>query len=610
MANLRLSREIHTNAQNSINFSSEYAGNVAENVLVAPTSLKWISTTDTSEWISGDWGQQKTVSFISLLGVDFSQGGTVTIRARLSTVSNFSTTTYDTTLASTDVHGDSALFPLFVNFWISSPVTARYWRIDITDAANTDGRLEIGRVLIGRHFSPTVNMDLGYSLGFVDRSPISYTAGNILKLLQRPKNRLASCTLSHLTQDELVIVNKMVVGHEVFVSAYPEIADGGTADDAEQEQQNTIVGVVQSNVAVRQLSGMRHGTQITIREDGAVGSIPGDSMSAVWLRVDNNLSDLDDAGTARDNLAIGDDIGRPNMLDNAGMQFWQRSESVGALTTSGVKAADRWYIDFTQSASESYSVVKSDVEDLGEEDYGLIQPIRLGTTAAHGGIALTQRLEEQWLDAVSSKTVALSFWFKAAAAVTLDDIKLAGDLDNAGTGDFSSAFTPSTVSWSSGGLVRYEGTVTLAAISTTRGTDPYLELRIGSTSSQSAQWQTVEIAGIKLEIGDVATRWQAKDPGTDYENCRRHYQASSSTGAENIFSGDVTNTDAYYQPVMLATEMYATPTIAVTNQAATNFPTTASSAASISTKGFWLTRTANGSGAGLFRDSWTAKTDW
>lgn len=615
MANLRLSREIYSTPNTYIEASSEYDGNVGENVLTAPTSLKWVANSDTTEYLYGDLGENKEVTFVSLLGVNFSQSGTVTIRCRLSVNAFVTSPAYDTTHDSSDVFGDSSVFPLIVNFWPgseASPITARYWRVDITDSSNPDTRVEIGRVVIGRHWSPSVNMDLGYSLGFVDRSPVNYTTGSIARILKKPKRRTASFIVSHVTRAERINLAKAATGHEVFLSAYPEIADGGTSEDEEVEQQNTLVGIMQSNVALRALSGTRTGAQITVLEDAAISGGDDADMSALWLRVENNLSDLDDAKTARENLEIETDFARVNMLDNAGMQEWQRSTNSTGNTTDGVKAADRWYIDFTQSASETFSVSKPTQEALGTgiQPVGLIQPIQIDTSAAHGGISLTQRLEEKWID-LATQTCTLSFWFKASAAVTLDDLQLNVRLDNSGTGDTTNNFSPTSVSYSSGDWVRYEGTVAYATPSTTRGSLPYLELRIGSTSSQTARWQGVKIAGIKLEIGAQASRYEARDSAQELAACQRHYQKSAGTNNPGLFVGDVTNTELYYANIWFPTSMHVAPTVALTYYQASRFPTTVGTANNISVDGFLIQKTCNSTGAaGYFRDTWTAATGW
>ena len=610
--NVRVCTDIWSTQQTTVTASSEYNSKVAENVLVSPTSLRWESTTDSSEYLSGDLGQTRDINFISLLGVNFSQSTTVTIRYRLSTVSNFSTTVLDVTEAQTDVFGETEVFPVITNHWAGATVTARYWRIDITDASNTDTRLKIGRVIVGKYFEPEVNSTSGIQLSIISRDQQRPTAGNVLRVLTRPKKRRISLRMEHLSRTEATAFAKLSVGHEIFVSAFPELGSSGDTDDAEIEQQWTMVGTLQPDVPTSRITSDRNIGVLNILEDGAVGRCVGEPLNNIWLKVGNNLSDLDDVGTARDNLEIGEDFGRFNLLDNSDMRIAQRTTVSTLNTTSGVKAHDRWYIDFTQATTETFTVAEGFAQSVGSEYIGLVVPLQVYTSAAHGGIAITQRMENQWLSYVSGKTVSLSFWYKAEAAVTLDEIEINGNLDNGGTGDFSTAFTPSSAAYTSGGFVRYEGTATLSSISLTRGSKPYLELRIGSTSSQSAQWDNIQIAAPKLEIGDVATLWEPEPYGFNLMRCHRHYQNGGTAGGNHVhFYGDVTNSTDYYAQVIFLTRMLFAPTVTTTHASASSFPATASTVGTPGVFGFQAYRTANATAAaGRFRDSWTAATGW
>ena len=336
-------------------------------------------------------------------------------------------------------------------------------------------------------------------------------------------------------------------------------------------------------------------------------------MANIWLSKANNLSDVDSVSAARSNLMLGDDLRRTNLLDNSSFLIAQRGANSTGNTTSGVKALDRWYVDFTQAGSETYTISKETATEIDSEYTGLIVACGISTTADHGGIALTQRMEDNILSMVSGKTVSLSFWFKSGlGAITLDDIKIAGNLDNSGTGDFSVAFSPASVTYTSGDWLRYEGKATLPDISLARGFDAYLELRIGSTASQPSEWILTRIAAPKLEIGRVSTLWSPTSVPLDRKRCFRHYQRGDNTNHNHVsFYGDVTASNDYLARSYFLDRMYSIPTVTTTHVTSLGFGTTASTALNIGVYGFQALRSSTSTTAGAyFLDNWTAATGW
>lgn len=55
--------------------------------------------------------------------------------------------------------------------------TARYWRFNIADTANTDGYVDIGRLIVAGGFQPSINMVYGAGLGFDNETVRETTDG-------------------------------------------------------------------------------------------------------------------------------------------------------------------------------------------------------------------------------------------------------------------------------------------------------------------------------------------------------------------------------------------------------------------------------------------------
>ncbi len=606
MANIRIATDIYTNPNSSVEASSYRNGAVAERVLTPPNTLAWEAFSAANATLTGDWGSNKPVNFACLFGIEYVLTGTSTIKLELSIVSDFATTVYERTIGNADIYGQAGVFPLLAHFWLPSTVNARYWRLTFTGSGQPTDYIGCGRVVIGRYWAPEVNMDTGYQIGFSDRSDIQYTAANIMRVLAKAKARTMAFQLSHLGQTDTLELMKLVVQKEVFISAYPEIGIGGTAEQQEQEQQHTIVGAIQQNVQVAQAHGRRRITNIQATEDGTVGNTPGDSMSAVWLRVDRNLADLQDAKTARDNLRIGDDFSRDNFIDNSMLDHWQRSTNVSGQTSGGVVAADRFFMQFTQAGSETYSVEKGPKYQLGTENRGYFNSVRLNTTADHGGFNVQQRMEEYWLDRSSGNLITLSFWAKSWNPITLDRISVLVRLFNGGIGDFEMNFSPSTFS-TTAALKKYVCVMQMPEVALARGNKPQLRLNIGTTSSQPTRWEDLDITAVKLELGDQATRFAPKDPESELARCQRyHLVGDNSTNLRpSLFSGQVSTGRSYKSNVIFPVQMYDAPDIILTNVANTSFPATTGTVVS-GVGGFTEERTANLTADGEFISSWTA----
>jgi hypothetical protein len=131
-----------------------------------------------------DLGAATKLRVLAVVGHNLSIAAT--IRVRLSTVSDFATTVYDsgTVDAYPNYYDDTSLdwgqpvltgnkpstadaiamrYPLF--FCTPATVTAQYARVEITDTTNSAGYVEISRCFIAPGLQPALNMNYGASWG-------------------------------------------------------------------------------------------------------------------------------------------------------------------------------------------------------------------------------------------------------------------------------------------------------------------------------------------------------------------------------------------------------------------------------------------------------------
>lgn len=183
-------------------------------------SLSGRDTTSGRTWVELDMGAGYSCQIVALVGHNLLT--TAKWRVRLSNSSTFASTVADSgqinvwpTLAgygglpwgvfawgdslTSAERGDYASLAIYL---MDAAVSARYLRIDLFDSGNTDGFLQVGRAWCGPIYQPSLNMDLDWTIGFEDPSEISRGLGGELNVDERPRYRVATCTLGHIPEDE------------------------------------------------------------------------------------------------------------------------------------------------------------------------------------------------------------------------------------------------------------------------------------------------------------------------------------------------------------------------------------------------------------------------
>lgn len=177
--------------------------------------------TQTSAQIDVDFGQQRIIDFMALIRHNISQTGT--IRWRLSAVSDFSTTVYDSgTIDAWPIVEEFGTLPWGVFQWggrlnpevaaeytissfdvLTTAVQARYLRIDISDSLNADGYLQAGRLIAGPSYRPSVNYANGVQFEFVDESRITKSRGGQTFVDEVERYRVMRFELINLPENEM-----------------------------------------------------------------------------------------------------------------------------------------------------------------------------------------------------------------------------------------------------------------------------------------------------------------------------------------------------------------------------------------------------------------------
>ena len=264
----------------------------------------------------------------------------------------------------------------------------------------------------------------------------------------------------------------------------------------------------------------------------AIVDAKGDLISATAadtparLAVGNNGETLvaDSAATVglryQANFAAG-----KNKIINGDFSINQRGFS--STTTTGAYGFDRWLMALS-GATGTYSAQTFTLGAAPVAGYEATNFARLDVTTGNDNCALQQRIES--VKTFANQTVTVSFWAKGTNPTTdgglyvqLSQIFGAGGSPSSAVTVTSSKFVL-TANWT-----RYSFTLSVPSISgktlgTTAGSD-YLALVIGQASSVSTDAWTLDLWGVQVEAGSVATAFQTAT-GTiqgELAACQRYY---------------------------------------------------------------------------------------
>jgi hypothetical protein len=231
-----------------------------------------------------------------------------------------------------------------------------------------------------------------------------------------------------------------------------------------------------------------------------------------------------------------------NKVLNGAFDIWQRGTTVS--NPNGAFLADRFLIsNLTAVPTSTYSQQTFTPGTAPVAGYEAQYFMRFQVTAqgSSTGQAVNQRIED--VRTFAGQTVTFSFWAKAAANLTMNDIKIGQNFGSGGSSATETNFTMSskavTTSWQ-----RFTGTATVPSISgKTVGSSSYIYLYLEILSSQGAY--TFDTWGWQLEAGSVATAFSTAT-GTiqgELAACQRYYyRIVTGTGTFTLCEGEATNT--------------------------------------------------------------------
>lgn len=145
----------------------------------------------------------------------------------------------------------------------ASNANRRWWTIEIFDEDNTDGHLDLSRLLAGRAFKPAINYTEDNSIGLEPITDVAETLGGNRSYWERGLRRTLRLTFANNTWDEAFndifrMMTKARTSRQVFV-----IPDH---EDTEFLQQRSFLATFKQVPAIQQLLVDRSSTLVDLEE--------------------------------------------------------------------------------------------------------------------------------------------------------------------------------------------------------------------------------------------------------------------------------------------------------------------------------------------------------
>lgn len=208
--------------------------------------------------------------------------------------------------------------------------------------------------------------------------------------------------------------------------------------------------------------------------------------------------------------------GFKNKIINGDFRIWQRGATF--TSPSGVYVADRW--NTSQSGGTATTSVARTAFPLGiastigvEADYFLKSTMTATSTTTR--YSVSQRIED--VKTFSGQTVVASFWARADSN-RATNVYL---LQNFGTGGSSQVAAGLLVANLTTSWQKFTFSVTIPSVSgKTIGTDSNLELRFDQVVAVGS---VLDLWGVQLEAGTIATSFENRPIGTELALCQRYF---------------------------------------------------------------------------------------
>jgi hypothetical protein len=212
-------------------------------------------------------------------------------------------------------------------------------------------------------------------------------------------------------------------------------------------------------------------------------------------------------------------VGRRNLVINGAMQVWQRGTDTGSRQNNTYYgAADRW---LTHGSGGWYQATKQDISIGSENDIGGCQSfLRFDVTSSSDFLHLENRVEDV-RSLRSGESYTLSFYAKGTNPNQgYMNVRFSQNYGSGGSAETQNDHTVTlTSNWQ-----RFIITGTYPDLSgKTIGDGNFIRVLFGQEADTSAAAWQLNITGVQLEVGSVATPFEHRSYGEELALCQRYY---------------------------------------------------------------------------------------
>jgi len=299
---------------------------------------------------------------------------------------------------------------------------------------------------------------------------------------------------------------QLVVTGNARITGILTIGTSSITLDGSSNQVNVGTGVTLHHTNGVQVGGNNlHSTVLTVNNINASGVVTVTTLNAT------SIVGVTTAGITTAYIGAVNDgpiSGTRNRIINGAMEIAQR----GTSHTANGYTLDRWIV---YNSGGTFTLSQQTAASGSQPENGMTKFLRIARTSPSGIFYLSQKIEDVSL--YDGFAVTVSFYAKANTNITLP-VRLIQEFGSGG----STAVTVGTVNTSvTSSWAKYTATFTLPSLSgKTVGTSSFLELAFDTPATYS----TLDITGVQLEAGSVATPFERRNYGQELALCQRYFQ--------------------------------------------------------------------------------------
>jgi hypothetical protein len=243
---------------------------------------------------------------------------------------------------------------------------------------------------------------------------------------------------------------------------------------------------------------------LTLNGDGTISSLPNHEDLTVSAGGVINSSSI--SGVI--NPASIPYIGRRNLIINGAMQVAQR----GTSFTSNGYTVDRWK---TYNSGGAATLTQQIFNSGESPEVGIVHYIRIVRSSPVGTYFFSQKIED--VRKSDSATLTMSFYGKASSNTTVG-CRITQEFGSGGSSgvNITAQNAEFTSTWQKFSLTFNMASLSGKTIGTGSNFEPVFDI--------PATTATIEITGVQVEYGDIATPFEHRGHGEELLSCQRYYE--------------------------------------------------------------------------------------